>query len=54
MMAKTKVDPEELELLESYEREEWQSVTDVASQAQRYRSVAQVTLSKDARVNICI
>ena len=53
-MDKAKIDPEELEQLESYERDEWQSVKDVASQVQRYRSVAQATLSKDARVNICI
>ena len=53
-MDKAKIDPEEIELLESYERDEWQSVKDVASQAQHYRSVAQAMLSKDARVNIRI
>ena len=54
MMEKIKIDPEELELLESYERDDWQSVKDAASQAQRYRILAQATLSKDARVNIRI
>ena len=54
MMAKMKFDQEELEQLKSFEREEWQSVKDVDSQAQRCRSVAQATLSKDARVNIRI
>ena len=39
MMAKTKVDPEELELLESYERDEWQSVKDLDSQAQHYAAL---------------
>ena len=53
-MAKIKIDQEELELLESYEREEWQSVKDVDSQAQTYRTYAQATMRKDTRVNIRI
>jgi predicted DNA binding CopG/RHH family protein len=50
-MDKAKIAPEELDLLESYEHDEWQSVKDF-SQAQHYRSAAQATLRKDAQVNI--
>jgi len=53
-MAKIKIDQEELELLESYERDEWQSVKDLDSQAQTYRTYAQATMRKDTRVNIRI
>jgi predicted DNA binding CopG/RHH family protein len=53
-MVKTKIDQEEIELLESYEREEWKSVKDFDTQAQRYRAFAQATMRKDARVNIRI
>jgi predicted DNA binding CopG/RHH family protein len=54
MMAKRKVNQEEIELLESYEGEEWKSVKDLSSQSQRYRAYAQATIRKDARVNIRI
>lgn len=53
-MTKLKIEPEELELLESYEREEWQSIKDVDNHVQRYRAYAQATMRKDERVNIRI
>ena len=43
---------EEKELLESYERDEWQSVSDLESESERYRKYARATFKKDKRVNI--
>jgi predicted DNA binding CopG/RHH family protein len=53
-MAKENLDREEQDLLESYEREEWQRVSDFESEVDRYRSYARETFRKDARVNIRI
>jgi predicted DNA binding CopG/RHH family protein len=53
-MAKENLDREEQDLLESYEREEWQQVSDFEREADRYRSYARETFRKDARVNIRI
>lgn len=47
-------DPEEKELLESYNRDEWQSVSDLRSESDRYRRYASATFKKDKRVNIRI
>ncbi|MCU0574317.1 MAG: hypothetical protein MUC41_15165 [Syntrophobacteraceae bacterium] len=49
-----KLDPEEKELLESYDREEWQSVSDLASESDRYRKYADATFKKDKHINIRI
>jgi len=49
-----RLDPEERELLDSYERDEWQSVQDLKSESDRYRAYAGATLKKDKRVNIRI
>ena len=46
--------PDELELLASYENEEWQSVKNVREQAAQYRTYARATFRKDRRVNIRI
>lgn len=48
------LDLEEKELLESYERNEWQSVPELESESNRYRGYARATFRKDKRVNIRI
>ena len=53
-MSKGNLDQEEKELLASYERGEWEQVTGVDSEAERYRGYAHDTFRKDARVNIRI
>jgi predicted DNA binding CopG/RHH family protein len=49
-----KLQPDELELLASYENEEWQSLKNVKEQAVQYQAYARATLRKDKRVNIRI
>jgi len=46
------LDAEEKELLESYDRDEWQSVSDIRIESDRYRRYAGATYRKDKRVNI--
>jgi predicted DNA binding CopG/RHH family protein len=53
-MSDLKLQPDELELLASYENEEWQSVKNVKEQADRYQTYARATFRKDKRVNIRI
>lgn len=53
-MSDLKLHPDELELLASYENEEWQSVKNVKEQATHYQSYARATFRKDKRVNIRI
>lgn len=48
------LEPEEKELLESYERDEWRTISDPESEAGRYRDYASATFRKDKRVNIRI
>ena len=48
------LDPEEQELLGSYEHHESQSVTGIASEVERYREYSRATFKKDMRVNIRI
>ena len=45
-------DKEEKDLVDSYERDEWQSVADQGSEFDRYRDYARYTSKKDMRVNI--
>lgn len=47
-------DQEEKELLESYEKDEWHSVTDLEAEKERYQAYATATFKKDKRVNIRI
>jgi predicted DNA binding CopG/RHH family protein len=47
-------EPEEEELLESYMRDEWRTISDLKSEVDRYRSYAAATFKKDKRVNIRI
>ena len=49
-----KLDREEKELLESFERGEWKPVAGQEAEAERYREYARATFKKDMRVNIRI
>jgi predicted DNA binding CopG/RHH family protein len=49
-----KLQPDELELLASYENEEWQSVKNGKEQLARYQAYARATFRKDRRINIRI
>ncbi len=51
-MKELKLDQQEKDLLESYERGEWRTVKNVAKEARHIRSAAANTLRKDCRVNI--
>jgi predicted DNA binding CopG/RHH family protein len=53
-MSELRLQPDELELLASYENEAWQSVKNVKEQKELYRAYARATLRKDKRVNIRI
>lgn len=51
-MSKIKLDKDELEILESFERGEWKSVQNVKSEITKHQNYARRTLKKDKRVNI--
>jgi len=53
-MKRIKLDQEEREILESFEKGEWKSVKNVKSEIQRHQEYARRTLQKDKRVNIRI
>jgi len=53
-MAKIKLDREEKNLLDSYERGEWKSVKNLKQEIQKHKEYARQTLRKDKRVNIRI
>ena len=53
-MSELKLQPDELELLASYENQEWQSVKNVKEQAAQYQTYARATFRKDKRINIRI
>jgi len=53
-MSSLKLQPDELELLASYENEEWQSVKNVKEQTAQYQAYARAAFRKDKRVNIRI
>ena len=53
-MSDLKLQPDELELLASYENEEWQSAINVKEQKEQYRVYARATFRKDQRINIRI
>jgi predicted DNA binding CopG/RHH family protein len=53
-MSDLKLQADELELLASYENEEWQSVKNAKEQAAQYQAYARATFRKDKRVNIRI
>ena len=49
-----RLDPEEQDLLDSFERGEWQSIEGQREAFERYRDYARTTFKKDRRVNIRI
>ena len=53
-MSNLKLQQDELELLASYESEEWKSVKKLKEQKEQYRAYARATFRKDKRVNIRI
>ncbi len=53
-MSDLKLQQDELELLASYEAEEWKSAKKLNEQKEQYRAYARATLRKDKRVNIRI
>ena len=53
-MAKIKLDKEEKDILDSYERGEWKSGKNLKEEIERHRGYARQTLKKDKRVNIRI
>jgi predicted DNA binding CopG/RHH family protein len=53
-MSNLKLTPEELELLASYENQEWQSVKNINEQEETYQAYARATFRKDKRINIRI
>ena len=53
-MSNLNLQQDELELLASYETEEWKSVKKLKEQKEQYRAYARATFRKDKRVNIRI
>ena len=53
-MKKTKLDPEEQDILDSFERGEWKSIANQKREIARHVQYAKNTLAKDQRVNIRI
>lgn len=53
-MSELKLQQDELELLASYEADEWKSARKINEQKEQYRAYARATLRKDKRVNIRI
>lgn len=53
-MSNLKLQQDELELLASYEAEEWKSIKKIKEQKEQYRAYARATFRKDKRVNIRI
>jgi predicted DNA binding CopG/RHH family protein len=53
-MSNLKLQQDELELLASYEAEEWKSARKLKEQKEQYRVYARATFRKDKRVNIRI
>ncbi len=49
-----KKDMEEKEIIESYEKDEWKTISDVKDETGKYRKYARNTLLKNKRINIRI
>ena len=49
-----RLDSEEQEILESFERDQWRPVDNQEAEVERFRGYARETFKKDARVNIRI
>ncbi|MBE9546660.1 MAG: antitoxin [Proteobacteria bacterium] len=52
MSLRIKLDKEERDILESFERGEWKSVPNMKEEIKKHQAYAQNTLKKDKRVNI--
>jgi len=52
-MGRKKMDKEEKEILDSFEKDEWESVKN-KSTVTKYQAIAKATLKKDKRINIRI
>ena len=53
-MSNIKLDKEEQEILDSFERGEWKTVPKVKTEIEKHKTYARNTLKKDKRVNIRI
>ncbi len=53
-MARIKLDKEERDILDTFERGEWKSVKNLKQEIQKHQEYARQTLKKDKRVNIRI
>jgi predicted DNA binding CopG/RHH family protein len=53
-MSDLKLQQDELELLASYEQDEWKSARNVKEQKEKYQAYARATFRKDQRINIRI
>ncbi|NUO81185.1 antitoxin [candidate division KSB1 bacterium] len=53
-MPNYKLDPEEEELLDSYEKEEWQSVPNLAEELKRHQQYAVATMQQKLLVGIAL
>ena len=53
-MARIKLDKQERDILDSFERGEWKSVKNLKKEIEKHRAYARQTLKKDKRVNIRI
>ena len=53
-MAHNKLSPEEQEILDSYERGEWETVPNLKNEIKRHQDYASNTLRKNQRINIRI
>ena len=53
-MSQTRLNEEEKALLASYENDEWESVSNLEEEKEKYQTYAQATFKKDRRVNIRI
>jgi predicted DNA binding CopG/RHH family protein len=54
MAKKIKLDTEEQDILESFERGEWKPIKNKEEEIRRYAGYAKATLKKDKRINIRI
>ena len=52
MPKKSKLDREEHEILESFERGEWRSTNPTPAELRRFQKIARASLAKDKRINI--
>ena len=53
-MTDLKLTPKELEVLASYENEEWQSAKNIKEEKEKYQAYARATFRKGKRINIRI